>query len=239
MRKILLVEDSADAVALVRHALGNVAQLEWVRTYREAAAQLERNQFDLILLDVTLPDGDGFHLCSILQAEEKFRHLPVILVTSRDSVMDKVMAFSVGADDYVTKPFDPLELRARIEARLRRREQALRALDVAICGPIEIDKRSQIATVTEDGETRELELTPIEFKILLLLASKPDVVFSRTAILDSVWGSNVHVFPRSVDTHVSKLRKKLGPKSDCIMSVHGTGYKMERPDERRAIPLSS
>ena len=111
----------------------------------------------------------------------------------------------------------------------------IRASDVIICGDFEIDKRTQRATINEDGVSRELILTPIEFKMLLLFASKPDVVHSRDKILDSVWGSNVHVYARSVDTHVSKLRKKLGSKMDCIMSVHGSGYRMTAPENDRAV----
>jgi DNA-binding response OmpR family regulator len=235
MYKILVVEDSAEAYRLVHNALGTMYKLEWAKTRKDAAQMLEKTIYDLILLDGTLPDGDGFQLCSLLQAHESWATIPVILLTSRNSVMDKVMAFSVGADDFIAKPFEPLELRARIEAKLRRRERQIRASDVIICGDFEIDKRTQRAVINEDGVTRELVLTPIEFKMLLLFAGKPDVVHSRDKILDAVWGSNVHVYARSVDTHVSKLRKKLGSRQDCIMSVHGSGYRMTAPENDRAV----
>jgi two-component system phosphate regulon response regulator PhoB len=235
MHKILVVEDSAEAYHLVHSALGSLYKLDWAKTRKDAARMLEKTVYDLILLDGTLPDGDGFQLCSLLQAHEAWATIPVILLTARTTVMDKVMAFSVGADDFVSKPFEPLELRARIEAKLRRRERQIRASDVIICGDFEIDKRTQRAVINENGGSRELILTPIEFKMLLLFASKPDIVHSRDKILDAVWGSNVHVYARSVDTHVSKLRRKLGSKQDCIVSVHGTGYRMLAPENDRAV----
>lgn len=235
MNKILVVEDSAEAYRLVHNALGTLYKLDWAKTRKDAAQMLEKTTYDLILLDGTLPDGDGFQLCSLLQAHESWATIPVLMLTGRTTVMDKVMAFSVGADDFISKPFEPLELRARIEAKLRRRERQIRASDVIICGDFEIDKRTQRAVINEDGVSRELILTPIEFKMLLLFASKPDVVHSRDRILDAVWGSNVHVYARSVDTHVSKLRKKLGSKQDCIMSVHGSGYRMTAPENDRAV----
>ena len=210
-----------------------LTQLEWARTQREGAALLQKKEFDLVLLDVMLPDGDGYQLCSILQAQEKFSTTPIIFLTAKNSVPDKVMAFSVGADDFITKPFDSLELRARVESKLRKRERSLQAADVVICNGLEINKRTQKVSVNTSGSVEELDLTPMEFRILLLLASKPNAVMSRDEILDTVWGENVHVYSRSVDTHISKLRKKLGAKGESIVSVHGSGYRLiTEPNEQ-------
>ncbi len=225
MFKVLLVEDSSDSYQLVNRALGGSVHLEWARTQREASTLLEKKDFDLILLDVMLPDGNGFQLCSVLQTHERWKNIPVILLTAKSSVHDKVMAFSIGADDHISKPFDSMELKARVDARLRKRERLIQASDTVICNDIEINKRTQKVRVMDSGENRELDLTPMEFKILLLMASKPNVVLTREEILNKVWGENIHVYNRSVDTHVSKLRKKLGSKGENIVSVHGTGYR--------------
>lgn len=233
MYKILLVEDSTEAAQLVQRALGRPMHIEWARTVREASNLLAKKEFDLLLLDAHLPDGDGFHLCSLLQAQGGAHTMPIILLTAKNSISDKVMAFSLGADDFISKPFDGLELKARVEARLRKRESSQIASDVILCGDLEINKRTQKVHLITDGTSREIELTPREFRILLLLASQPNAVLSRDEILNKVWGENVHVYTRSVDTHVSKLRKKLGEKGELINSVHGMGYRLKNEAPRR------
>lgn len=225
MNNVLLIEDSVDAFHLVHRALGVGVHIEWVNSQREATLALQRKPFDLILLDVGLPDGDGFQLCSVLQTHEQLRSVPVIFMTARNTVADRVLGFSVGADDFVSKPFDAMELKARVEAKLRKREQKSQASDVLIYHDLEIRKSAQRVFIIEQGLSRELDLTLLEFKLLLLLATKPNVVFSREELLDTAWGVNVHVYSRSVDTHISKLRKKLGSKSGYVESVHGSGYR--------------
>jgi two-component system phosphate regulon response regulator PhoB len=225
MNQVLLVEDSADAYRLVQRALGSSVHLEWAQSQREAARLLEKKTYDLVLLDAGLPDGDGFQLCSVLQAHENWSSIPVILLTARNSVADRVLGFSVGADDFISKPFDPVELKARIDAKLRKRERMKQASDVVIADDLEINKRSQRAFLNENGKSQELDLTPLEFRLLLLLAGKSGGVLTRDELLDTAWGQNVHVYSRSVDTHISKLRKKLGTKSHYIESVHGSGYR--------------
>jgi DNA-binding response OmpR family regulator len=172
----------------------------------------------------------------VVQTQERWKAMPIMMVTAKTSISDKVMAFSVGAEDHISKPFEALELKARVEARLRKKEQRLRASDMIVVNEIEINKRTQKVHINENGTVTELDLTPREFKILLLLAGRPNVVISRDEILKTVWGENVHVFPRSVDTHVSKLRKKLGARATMIASVHGAGYRF-RHDAKASAPL--
>ena len=128
MFKVLLVEDSTESYQLISRALGSFVQLEWAKNQREGASILDKKDFDLILMDVMLPDGDGFQLCSMLQNQEKFAATPIIFLTAKTSIPDRVMAFSVGADDFISKPFDSLELRARVEAKLRKRERTLQSI---------------------------------------------------------------------------------------------------------------
>jgi two-component system alkaline phosphatase synthesis response regulator PhoP len=222
---ILLVEDSVDVFNLVKRALGSSIHLEWAKNLAEASKTLQRKTFDLILLDVMLPDGDGFRLCSLLQTDDQLKNSPVIFLTAKTSISDKVLGFSVGAEDFITKPFDPLELKARIESRLRKRDREKMEADILKIGDIEVNKSTQKVHISDNGQTTELDLTPIEFKLLLLLCQETNKVYSRDEVLNTVWGEQVHVFARSVDTHISKLRKKLGSKSGYIESVHGTGYR--------------
>ncbi len=238
MQSILLVEDSPEAQVLVKRALGQSYNLTWAKTLAEATKAVEDQSFDLILLDVMLPDGDGYRLCSILQTNDSLKNTPIIFLTARNSVTDKVLGFKVGADDFISKPFDALELKARVDARLRKKEQQLQASDVIRLGHLEINKSTQRVKVFHEdhseGEGIDIDLTPIEFKMLLLLTKEVNKVYSRDEILDTVWGENIHVYNRSVDTHISKLRKKLGNRADYIESVHGSGYRFSFKSQPKA-----
>jgi DNA-binding response OmpR family regulator len=149
----------------------------------------------------------------------------VIFLTAKNSVSDKVLGFSVGADDFISKPFDGLELKARVDSRLRKRDRERAESDILKLGDIEINKSTQKVQIFENGQATDIDLTPIEFKLLLFLCKEVNKVYSRDEILNSVWGESIHVYSRSVDTHISKLRKKLGSKSSYIESVHGSGYR--------------
>ncbi len=135
------------------------------------------------------------------------------------------MGFSAGADDYITKPFSPLELRARLEARMRKNKQQTLQSDSFKWKELQISKTRQEVLVLEDGEFQKIELTALEFKILMYFAVRPGEVIIRDQILNDIWGQDIHIYHRSVDTHVSKLRKKLGSSSHIVESIHGSGYK--------------
>lgn len=239
MYRILAVEDSPEAFRLIHNALGTQYKIEWAKSLKDASDFLSRSKFDLILLDGNLPDGDGFQFCSMINASDELSLIPKFFLTARTNLADKVMGFSVGADDFITKPFEPMELRARIESKLRKKARTTESANVVTCGDLEINKSTQRATMNEDGVTTELTLTPIEFKLLLLFMTKPDIVHSRDSILDTVWGNSVHVYARSVDTHVSKLRKKLGRLDSMIVSTHGSGYRMLKPDSQSVLHTES
>lgn len=225
MHKILLVDDSTDSRNLVQRALGNSLHFEWAKDLKEAKEVLEKHQFDLILLDIMLPDGDGYQLCSILQTSSQFKNIPVIFLTGKTSVTDKVLGLSVGADDYITKPFEPLELKARVDARLRKKDRDKTESDIVKYGDVEINRNTQKVHIYDQGQSKNVDLTPIEFKLLLFLSKELNKVYGREEILSAIWGNDIHVYNRSVDTHISKLRKKLGPKANYIESVHGSGYR--------------
>jgi DNA-binding response OmpR family regulator len=177
----------------------------------EACRQLKP---DLVVLDLMLPGLDGLEVCRRIQAE---RRVPVVMLTARDDETDLVVGLSVGADDYVTKPFSPRELVARIRAVLRRVEGAAEGA-AQRHGGLELDPATR--RVRRDGA--EVHLTPIEFDLLARLLARPGVVFGREQLLGDVWGYADGAGPRTVDSHVRSLRRKLG--DDVVRTVHGIGY---------------
>lgn len=226
---ILLVEDTKEIFRMVEQALaGPLIQLDWSESVASAEEALKSQSYDLILLDIELPDGSGIDLCSKIQAEKP--ELPIFFLTSHSDLSEKVLGFSAGADDYITKPFNPLELKARVEAKLKKLAALKSQADFLKWKEIEIDKSSQEVTISFDGNSESVELTALEFKLLTYLASRKGDVIERESMLNDIWGKDVHVYSRSVDTHVSKLRKKLGPVSHIIESVHGAGYKFSPTD---------
>lgn len=221
---ILLVDDSKEVFYMVKDALsGTLANLEWASNTEEAFSLLSKNNFDLLLLDIELPDGNGFEICSKVQVNHP--NLAIFFLTGHANLSEKVLGFSAGADDYITKPFNSLELKARVEARLKKSESLKNSSDIYRWKEIEINKASQIVKINDQDQFEPVDLTALEFKILTYFAKRPHTVINRDTMLNDIWGEDVHVYHRSVDTHVSKLRRKLGPVSFIIESVHGSGYK--------------
>ncbi|MEQ1877892.1 MAG: response regulator transcription factor [Bdellovibrionia bacterium] len=229
MSRILVVDDSEECFQLIANTLGPTTETVWAKNVNDALNLVEKKTYDLILLDVMLPDGDGYNVCSMVRSNDKTRGLPIIFLTAKDSVNDKVLGFSLGADDFVTKPFEPMEFRARISARMRKRQREQTEAEILDFGEVLINMRAQKAFVVEDGKKRDINLTPMEFKLLSCLAQSQDKLFSRNQLLDTLWGTEVNVYDRSVDTHISKIRKKLGNKSTVIQSVHRSGYRFSNP----------
>ena len=223
MKRVLLVEDAKEIQLMVVHSLQMIADVTWASDLASAREAIKQEEFDIYLLDVELPDGKGFDLCSTIQQVNP--RTPIIFLTAHSEISDKIMGFAVGADDYITKPFDPIELRARVEARLKKLNLFKHAADVLKWKSLKINKSRQEVHVFEGKQDVKVDLTSLEFKLLSYLANRPHEVIHRDEILDQLWGTDVHVYARSVDTHISKLRKKLGLASNSIQSIHGTGYK--------------
>lgn len=177
---------------------------------------------DLIILDLMLPDMDGFEVCRRLKQESDHAALPIIMLTAKGQEADKVQGLELGADDYLTKPFSPRELVARVKAVLRRSGQGTSAI-ITIKGVLTIDPERFEVTVQE----QPVALTAVEFKILHLLASHKGKVFSREKILDHLWGNEKAVIDRTVDVHIKNLRDKLGEAAVVVQNVRGVGYKVE------------
>jgi DNA-binding response OmpR family regulator len=219
MRHILLLEDSKEFQVLIKRTLSNRYELSVAENCYAAAHILNNTQVDLMLVDVVLPDKDGFSF--VADVKNKGDQTPIIFLTGKSGLTDKILGFSLGAEDYVVKPFEPLELMARIEARFRR--QTASQFEIIYLAGLTLKIPQQKAYVSSNNA--DLQLTPLEFKILHLLAKNPGHLFSRNKIMDEVWGQAVSVSDRTVDTHIYTLRKKLAKLSSLVESVPGEGYR--------------
>lgn len=223
MPKILIADDEPNIVTLIsRYAEREGYEVTAVSDGRQAIEACKADDFDVIILDVMMPDTDGFTACRKIRA---FSDTPVIMLSARGTEYDKLHGFEVGIDDYVTKPFSPMELMARIKVTLKRaqpKEPAKKA-EILTVGGIVIDIPGM--TVTADGET--LELTAKEYALLQYLAENQGIVLSREQILHTVWGYDDSVADRTVDWQIKLLRNKLGAYRECIRTIRGVGYKFE------------
>ena len=220
---ILVIEDETDIQELIRFNLERDSYKVVTADSVEAAGKLLSRQVpSLVLLDLMLPGENGYDFCRRLRGDERTQRLPVIMVTARDEDADIVAGLEVGADDYITKPFSPRVLLARVRAVLRRRTvEPEDSADRLVRGPIEIDRTHHAVRI--DGQPVTMTLS--EFRILELLLRRPGVVFSRYQIVDAVHGSDYPVTDRSVDVQIVGLRRKLGDHSDVIETVRGVGYR--------------
>ncbi len=222
--RILVVEDEADLADLVAFNLrGEGHEVTVALDGNTALAEIQRGRPDLVVLDVMLPDISGIEVCRRLRRKRETVGLPVIMLTARTDEVDRVVGFEVGADDYVTKPFSPRELVLRVEAILRRTvpNADVEGPQVITLGALLIDVPAHRVEVL--GE--EVLLTALEFRLLLDLATRAGRVQSRDALLGRVWGYAPNVETRTVDTHVKRLREKLGDGAKQIETVRGVGYR--------------
>lgn len=228
MYRILLIEDSREIYQMVSQTTAALAELSWAQTLREAGDMIGLGRFDVFILDLELPDGNGLDLCTRLQASHP--QTPIFILTAHQNLSDKVLGFSAGADDYITKPFSILELRARIESKLKKLKLQEAVFDFYRWRELDICKSRQEVHIKDAQGTEKLDLTSLEFKLLIYFAAHRGSVVNRDQILNDIWGEDIHVYHRSVDTHVSKLRKKLGRVAHIVESVHGSGYRFNPTD---------
>ncbi len=219
--QLLLVEDEESIGALVSAYLEQSGySVEWVTSGEAALASLDRVQPRLVILDVGLPGQDGFAVCRGIRSRSE---VPVLMLTARDEEADRVAGFELGADDYVTKPFSPRELSARVKALLRRTSSVPRAAALEL-GDIRIDAEAREVSVAG----QPVELTGKEFDLLAYLVENAGIVVSRDQLLDRVWGMTYAGGTRTVDVHIAQVRRKLG-RPDAIRTLRGSGYKAVRP----------
>jgi two-component system phosphate regulon response regulator PhoB len=225
---ILIVDDERDLASVIDFNLRQAGfETQCAFTGADALAQLRRRVPDLVLLDLMLPDVGGTEICRQLKADPRTRHVPVVMLTARSDEVDRVVGFELGADDYVTKPFSARELVLRVRAVLRRTPQDSAREAPDRLGPIRVDAAAHRAFVDDE----EVPLTPLEFRLLTTFMARAGRVQSRDRLLTDVWEMSSEVETRTVDTHVKRLREKLGPARDLLETVRGVGYRLVPPGE--------
>ncbi len=230
--RILVVDDEPDIVALVAYHLVKAGyRVSTATNGSDALRQVEQEQPALIVLDLMLPGMSGLEVLEQLRGDDGTRDVAVLLLTARREEADRIKGLSLGADDYLTKPFSPQELVLRVGAILRRIAQSQNAAaDIVRVGPIVIDRAAHRVTV--DG--RDLDLTPTEYRLLLTLAERRGRVQGRSHLLETVWEAAPDIQTRTVDMHVQRLRTKLGAAGDLIETVRGFGYRLRAAQPRSA-----
>lgn len=224
-RNVLVVDDEEDILELIRYTLAKEGyRVTCVACGEEALETARSKRPDLIVLDLMLPGVDGLEVCRQLTADPSTQHIPIVMLTAKGEEADIVAGLELGADDYITKPFSPRVLSARVKAVLRRRAtRPAEASDVVKVRDLVIDPGRHEVLV----RGKPVSLTLTEFRVLHLLARRPGWVFTRYQIVDGAQGDETVVTDRSVDVHIVSLRKKLGPCGDCIETVRGVGYRFK------------
>jgi len=233
MKTVLVVDDERNIVELVRLYLEKEGfNVVAASDGEQALAQYERSDPDLVVLDLMLPKMDGFEVCRELRRRGD---VPILMLTARSEDIDAIVGLELGADDYVTKPFNPRALVARVKAILRRTDATAKGGRPIQVGDLRIDPRRREASVGE----RRLELRAREFDLLAALARDPGVVLSRDALLEDVWGTDFPGETRTVDVHVAELRKKLGDDGPQVETIRGIGYRLVPPPRGSAAAALS
>ncbi len=223
---VAVVDDEQDILELVSlHLRNNHFRVREFPDGSSFIKYLNSETPDLVVLDLMLPDADGFEICKYMKRKRALSHIPIVMLTAKSEETDTILGLELGADDYVRKPFSPNELIARIKTVLRRTESRRES---------EASKKISVGNITIDTDKHEVvvdgnrvELTSAEFRILQLLASEKGRVLSRNRILDHLWGNEKIVVDRTIDVHIRHLRSKIGSASKLIKNVHGVGYKLE------------
>ena len=233
-KKILIVDDEPDVADLVSyHLKAKGYQVETVNNPNVSLGVMRSFLPDLVILDIMMPDLNGIQICRILRADPKLKHIPIIFLTAKTEETDRIAGFETGCDDYICKPFSVKELTLRIQSIFRRTSEI---------APGEM-KRLQVGKIVLDTERHEVavhgrpvELTATEFKLLRLLMERRGRVQTREHLLINVWNYETEIETRTVDTHIRRLREKLGPEADWIETIRGVGYRMA---ERKAEACST
>ena len=227
-QKILIIEDEIDIRELLTYNL----ELEGFDVVgaangEEAYRALRSEPIQLVVLDLMLPDISGLEICRYIRRDSALSRIPVIMLTAKGEEVDRIVGFELGADDYVTKPFNIREMILRVKAVLARSKMTPVTGKALRRGPLMIDPEQYEATV--DG--RQLSLTATEFRLLHHLAAHPGHAQNRDELLDVIWGEDKFVTPRTVDTYIRRLREKLGPAGEMIQTLRGVGYRFQKISE--------
>ena len=222
MARILVIEDEPDIQQVLEYNLRDKGHKVYVAGKGDEGLRIAREKKpDLVLLDLMLPDVPGTEICKILKSDPALRGTQVVMLTAKGEEIDRVVGFELGADDYVVKPFSVRELLLRISAILRRSQGEQEAATSFQFGRLRVDREAHRVW----ADDQELELTALEFKLLVTLYDRKNRVQTRAALLSDVWGIDADITTRTVDTHVKRLREKLGTAGDYVETVRGVGYR--------------
>ncbi|MGQ9677812.1 MAG: response regulator [bacterium] len=223
-RLIAIVDDEPDILQLLSLHLTKAGfRVKTLESGGELYQFLEKTTPHLIVLDLMLPDVDGIDICRFLKQEPRYAAIPIIMVTARGEESDRIIGLELGADDYITKPFSPKELVARVRAVLRRKEQLTIEGEIVVSDILTINPKKHEVIVAG----KKITLTATQFRILLTLAAKPGWVFSREQLIEELWGYDKPILDRTIDVHIQHLRTKLGKAGELIRNIRGVGYKLE------------
>ena len=229
--RLLLIDDDTRLTAMLCEYLSAAGfEVTLAASLAAGRAAMSEQSFDLLVLDLMLPDGDGLDFCRELRADALTRRLPVLMLSARGEPMDRILGLELGADDYLAKPFEPRELQARVKALLRRAEPEAPADDVLRFGRLEIDLAARMARL----EGKPLDFTGHQFDLLVVLAQSPGRVLSRDQIMDALKGHPLDAFDRSIDVHISRIRALIedDPKTPRrVLTVRGAGYVFARKQD--------
>lgn len=244
MKRILLVEDNSEMASLVRDSLNSIAEVDIVCLRKDVAACLQKYDYNLFIIDLNLPDSHGYEIYNMIRSTERSVNCPIIFLTADATETSQITSFNMGVDDYIVKPIKMSVFRARILSKLKVQKTETNIIRI---GPVIIDPLGLRAALVVDEKSesgqkineREMDLTPIEFKILVSLLKHKDRVVSRIMLNEEVWGKKVYVGDRVVDQHVSSLRKKLAPYQSLIHTIYGTGYRFLVESDFKAQDFSN
>jgi two-component system phosphate regulon response regulator PhoB len=221
-KRILIVEDEPDVVDLIQINLKALGfQITTVDNGADALTKVQFQRPDLIILDLMIPKLSGLEVCKTLKKNSETAAIPIIILTAKSEEVDRIVGLELGADDYVTKPFSPRELALRVQSVLRRGTEKEASNEILVIGPISLDPSRHEVLL----QGKPLELTATEFNLLALLMQRRGRVQNRDRLLNDVWGYETAIDTRTVDTHVRRLRAKLGKYADYIDTIRGVGYK--------------
>lgn len=226
--RVLIVEDEKNIAKLVRY---NLEKAEYdctiAKTGEEAVNILEKQAFDLIVLDIMLPGINGFDVCRKIKQDLRLKNIPIIMLTAKGEEVDRIVGLELGADDYIVKPFSPRELTLRVRAILKRGKAEESKKELISIGDISVNIPKHKVTV----KNKDINLTKMEFKLLVTLMERRGRLQDRERLLNDVWDIDTMINTRTIDTHIKKLREKLGKSGNMIETVRGMGYRFKEDDE--------
>jgi DNA-binding response OmpR family regulator len=223
-KKILLVEDALEGQLILQNILKGYDTISCVNL-KEAAENLKLGSFAGIILDIELPDGDGLHFLAEFTELQK-NQTAIFVISGKAALTNKAMAFTYGADDFITKPFDPIELKLRIDARIRKIAEHSTQPDHYKIEDLTVNAAEQCIYLESEAEPQPINFTSIEFRILVFFLKNKNKIISREEMIQHIWGNKVYITNRSVDAHVAHIRKKIQASRVKIETIFGTGYKL-------------